>query len=59
MTPVEEMIVQAATERLRANAEDLDALAVVGTYFLARGQADKVLDCFHRITRVEPKYLGI
>lgn len=56
---VEDAIVKAAAERLRANPTDWDALAAVGTYMLARGQAEKALDCFHRITRAEPKYPGI
>lgn len=58
-TSVEDAVVRAAAERLRANPADLGALAAVGTYLLARGQADKALDCFHRITRAEPKYPGI
>ena len=50
---------KAAADRLRSNARDWDALAAVGTYLLARGQADKALDCFHRITRSNPTYPGI
>ncbi len=56
---VEDAIVKAAAERLRSNPRDWDALAAVGAYLLARGQTDKALDCFHRITRENPKYPGI
>ena len=52
-------LVRAAAEHLRSNPEDWDALTAVGTYLLARGQANKALDCFHRITRENPKYPGI
>lgn len=55
----EDATVKAATERLRSNPHDWDALAAVGTYLLARDQVDKALDCFHRITRENPKYPGI
>ena len=48
-----------SAERLRSNPQDWDALTAVGTYFLAKGQADKALDCFHRITRSNPKYPGM
>lgn len=58
-TSVEDAIVKAAADRLRSNPHDCDALAAVGTYLLAREQADKALDCFHRITRENPKYPGI
>ncbi len=56
---VEDAIVKAAADRLRSNPHDWDALAAVGTYLLARDQADKALDCFHRITRENPRYPGI
>jgi Flp pilus assembly protein TadD len=56
---VEDAVVKAAADRLRSNPRDWDALAAVGTYLLARNQADKALDCFHRITRENPKYPGI
>ena len=46
-------------ERLRANPNDLDALAAAGTYFLERGKADDALKCFHRITRTDPRYPGV
>ncbi len=58
-TSIENAYVRAAAERLRANPSDLDALEVVGAFLLAHGQADKALDCFHRITRANPKYPGI
>lgn len=56
---IEDAIAKAAADRLRSNPRDWDALAAVGTYLLARDQADKALDCFHRITRENPKYPGI
>ncbi len=56
---VDDAVGKAAADRLRSNPRDLDALAAMGTYLLARGQADKALDCFHQITRAEPKYPGI
>ena len=59
LPPHEDELVWAAAERLRTNPRDWDALAAVGTYLLARDQADKALDCFHRITRSNPKYPGI
>ncbi len=59
MTSVEEAIARTAAERLRSNPQDWDALTSVGTYLLAKGQADKALECFHKITRSNPKYPGI
>ena len=56
---VEDAIASAAADRLRSNPRDWDALAAVGTYLLARDQADKALDCFHRNTWENPKYPGI
>ncbi len=58
-TAVEDAAAKAAADRLRSNPRDWDALAAVGTYLLARDEADKALDCFHRITRENPKYPGI
>lgn len=56
---IDNVYVKAAAERLRANPNDLDALEAVGAWLLARGQTEKALDCFHRITRADPKYPGI
>ncbi len=58
-TSIENAYVKEAAARLRANPGDLDALEVVGAFLLAHGQANKALDCFHRITRANPKYPGI
>ena len=55
----EDAVVKAAADRLRSNPHDWDALAAVGTYLLSRDEADKALDCFHRITRENPTYPGI
>ncbi len=56
---LEDEMVRSAATRLRSNPKDWDALTAVGTYFLAHGHADKALDCFHKITRSNPKYPGI
>ncbi len=42
--------VRAASDRLRANPGDLDALETVGAWFLAHDRAEKALECFDRIT---------
>ncbi len=56
---MDDTIVRTAAERFRSDLYDWDALTAVGTYFLARGEADKALDCFHKITRSNPRYPGI
>ena len=50
---------RAAMERIRSDPGDLEALEVVGAYLLARGQADKALVVFHRVTRANPQQPGI
>ena len=56
---IDNAYVRAASDRLRSNPQDLDALEAVGAWFLAHERADKALECFHRITRSEPMYPGI
>jgi Tfp pilus assembly protein PilF len=44
---------------LKANVEDHDALVALGLFYLSRGQPDKALECFNRVSRADPKYPGI
>jgi Flp pilus assembly protein TadD len=56
---IENLYIRAAAERLRADAQDLDALEVVGAYFFAHGHVEKALECFHRVSKEDPKHPGI
>ncbi len=56
---VERRYLDEAAHRLRENPVDLDALETVGAWLLAHDKADKALECFHRITRLDPGYPGI
>ncbi len=56
---IENAYLKEAANRLRQNPRDLDALEAVGAYFLAHDKADEALECFHRITRIDPAYPGI
>ena len=56
---VQDPALSLAAARVRSNPNDLDALLVVGTTLLARGQADPALECFDRITCSSPTYPGI
>jgi tetratricopeptide (TPR) repeat protein len=56
---IENLYVKAAAERLRSDPRDLDALEVVGAYFFAHGHIEKALECFHRVSKEDPKYPGI
>ncbi len=51
--------IRSVEERLHANADDLDGLEALGVWHLARGEAEKALDCFHAITRRDAHYPGI
>jgi predicted Zn-dependent protease len=46
-------------EHLRANPKDHDAIVALGLFLYARGEADKALECFNRVSREDPKYPGI
>jgi predicted Zn-dependent protease len=56
---IDNTYVRAASDRIRADPKDLDALETVGAWFLAHDRAEKALECFDRITRAEPTYPGI
>ena len=45
--------------RVHENPKDMDALTALGSWLLQRGQADKALECFHRVTKQDPAYPGI
>ena len=51
--------VAAAVDPVRANPLDLDALVVIGSWFLVRDLPAKALESFHLVTRTDPKYPGI
>ncbi len=51
--------VRALRDHLKANEHDLDALVALGLFLLSRGEADKALACFNRVSRSDPKYPGI
>lgn len=55
----DEDFMRALQQRVRADPGDLDALAALGVWLLQRDQADKALECFHRVTRKDPAYPGI
>ena len=56
---VDRDFVQALKAHLRANPRDNDALVALGLFMLSRGEADKALECFNRVSRADPKYPGI
>lgn len=51
--------VEALRAHLRTNPRDHDALVALGLFMLSRGEADKALECFNRVSRDDPKYPGI
>ncbi len=51
--------VEAMRIHLNANPKDHDALVALGLFLLSRGEADKALECFNRVSRADPKYPGI
>lgn len=55
----DEDFVRTLRERARANPRDPDALTALGSLLLQRDQPDKALECFHRVTRLDPAYPGI
>lgn len=59
MATADEDFVRALQARVRADPGDVDALAALGVWLLQREQADKALECFHRVTRKDPSYPGI
>ena len=58
-TRADQAYLREATDRLRRDPDDLDALETAGAWLLAHDRADKALECFHRITRLDPSYPGI
>jgi cytochrome c-type biogenesis protein CcmH/NrfG len=55
----DEDFVKTLQARVRSHPGDVDALTALGVWLLQRDQADKALDCFHRVTRKDPDYPGI
>lgn len=51
--------VRALRDHLRANPKDHDALVALGLFLLSRGEADKALECFNRVSREDPRYPAI
>lgn len=51
--------VQALREHLTTNENDTDALVALGLFLLSRGEPNKALACFNRVSRADPKYPGI
>ncbi len=56
---VDRDFVEALKVHLRANPKDHDALVALGLFMLSRGEAEKALECFNRVSRADPKYPGI
>lgn len=56
---VDRDFVEALKAHLRSNPKDNDALVALGLFMLSRGEADKALECFNRVSRADPKYPGI
>lgn len=52
-------LVKALRVHLRANPRDHDALVALGLFMLSRGEADKALECFNRVSQSDPRYPGI
>jgi predicted Zn-dependent protease len=55
----DEDFVRTLQARVRDHPGDVDALTALGVWLLQRDQADKALECFHRVTRKDPAYPGI
>ena len=51
--------VEALRVHLRANPRDHDALVALGLFMLSRGEPDKALECFNRVSQAEPTYPAI
>ncbi len=56
---VDRDFVESLKVHLRANPQDHDALVALGLFLLSRGDAEKALECFNRVSRAEPTYPGI
>jgi Flp pilus assembly protein TadD len=56
---VDRDFVEALKVHLRSNPKDHDALVALGLFMLSRGEAEKALECFNRVSRAEPTYPGI
>ncbi len=57
--PLDEDFIRTLRDRVHANPNDLDGLVALGVLLLSRGEPDKALECFHRVTRKDPAYPGI
>ncbi len=51
--------VEALRAHVKGSWADNDALVALGLFLLSRGQPDKALECFNRVSRADPKYPGI
>lgn len=56
---VDRDFVEALKTHIRSNPKDYDALVALGLFMLSRGEANKALECFNRVSRDDPKYPGI
>ncbi len=56
---VDRDFVESLKVHLRAKSQDHDALVALGLFLLSRGDAEKALECFNRVSRAEPTYPGI
>lgn len=56
---VDRELVDALKTHLKENPQDNDALVALGLFLLSRGEGNKALECFNRVSRNEPKYPGI
>ncbi len=56
---VDKDFVEALRVHLKSNPKDHDALVALGLFMLSRGEAEKALECFNRVSREDPKYPGI
>lgn len=56
---VDKDFVEALRVHLKGNPQDHDALVALGLFMLSRGEAEKALECFNRVSKADPKYPGI
>ncbi len=56
---VDKDFVEALRVHLRGDPKDNDALVALGLFMLSRGEAEKALECFNRVSKADPKYPGI
>lgn len=56
---VDKDFVEAIRVHLRGNPKDNDALVALGLFMLSRGEAEKALECFNRVSKADSKYPGI